>query len=75
MNKLYYDIGANVNLKSLFLSFILENLSAKVEKSFLKKNKRIIDATPGQIHQEIHLALEDLCGKRKAMNSLEAIQQ
>ena len=66
MNKLYYGIGADVNLKPLFLSSIPEDLSTEVKKSFLKKNKWIIDATPRQIHQEVHLALEDLCGKRKA---------
>ena len=66
MNKLYYGIGADVNLKPLFLSSIPEDLSTEVKKSFLKKNKWIIDATPEQIHQEVHLALKDLCEKRKA---------
>ena len=61
MSRLYYGIGADVNLKPHFLSFIPEDLSADVEKSFLRKNKRIIDATPGHIHQKIHPALEDLC--------------
>ena len=39
MNMLYYGIGADVNLKPLFFSSIPEDLSVKVEKSFLRKNK------------------------------------
>ena len=57
MNRLYYGICADVNLKPLFLFSIPEDLSVEVEKSFLRKNKRIIDTISGQIYQEIHLAL------------------
>jgi len=69
MLKLFYGIGVDPNLKQIFLTSIPKELSQQVEKSFLSRQRRIMDILLGEIQQEIHQCLEDLCLKRQMVKT------
>ncbi|OWM74410.1 hypothetical protein CDL15_Pgr013314 [Punica granatum] len=57
----------NISLKQAFLSSILASLAEAVERSLQTRRKRVIDCTVGEIQQEIHIALEDVCKKKEVI--------
>ncbi len=49
-----------ISLKQAFFSSIPEQLAGATERALQAKRKRVIDATGGELQQEVHLALEDI---------------
>ncbi|PKH70316.1 hypothetical protein CRG98_050072, partial [Punica granatum] len=67
MVRLFYELGADISLKQAFLSSIPASLEGAAERLLQARGKRVIDCTVGEIQQEIHVALEDACMKKQAI--------
>ena len=69
MNQLFYILGADVQLKHVFLNSVPLDLAKTVKKAFQNKKLRPMDATLAELHQELLLALEELCMRRQAFRT------
>lgn len=65
MIKIFYQLGVDPSLKPAFLSSLLKMLSDSAENYIHQRYSTILNASLGQIHQVVLLALEELCRKRK----------
>ncbi|KAF8011959.1 hypothetical protein BT93_I0169 [Corymbia citriodora subsp. variegata] len=69
MIKLFYLLGADWNLKPIFLASIPKELSQAAKKTLQQRQKTITEATLGEIQQAVHIAIEELCLRREAFRS------
>ena len=67
MTKLFYSLGADINLKQAFISSLPKSLADGAEMYIHNKYGSILNLTPGQIKQAVLLSLDDLCNKRKVI--------
>ncbi|OWM73764.1 hypothetical protein CDL15_Pgr026868 [Punica granatum] len=70
MVRLFYEFGADISLKQVFLSSIPATLAGAAERLLHDRGKRVIDCTVGEIQQEIHVALEDACLKKQVIKEV-----
>ena len=67
--KLFYDTRANLALKTVFPTSIPKDLAIIIARNFQIKRKKTLDATLGEIQQEVYLANNDSCQKRQIIKS------
>ncbi|KAH1129886.1 hypothetical protein J1N35_001264 [Gossypium stocksii] len=65
MTNLFCALGLNSNLKPVILSFILDPLQVTVNQALQRQNRDILQLTVGEIQQEVFIALEDICNRKK----------
>ena len=65
MTKLFFALGADINLKQAFISSLPKSLSDGAEMFIHNKYGSILNLSTGQIKQAVFLSLDDLCNKRK----------
>ncbi|PKI76592.1 hypothetical protein CRG98_002901 [Punica granatum] len=70
MVRLFYELGADISLKQVFLSSIPASLAGEAERLLQARGRRVIDCTVEEIQQEIHVALEDACMKKQAIKEV-----
>ncbi|KAL4318901.1 hypothetical protein GQ457_18G021790 [Hibiscus cannabinus] len=67
MTKLFYILGADINLKHTILASIPEILQNAITSHLQNRGRRIEELTIGEIQQETFMAIEELCEKRKVV--------
>ncbi|XP_027156875.1 uncharacterized protein LOC113758046 [Coffea eugenioides] len=67
MIKLFYSLGADINLKQPFISSLPKPLTDGAELYIHNKYGSVLNLTIGQIKQAVFLSLDDLCHKRKVI--------
>ena len=67
MIKLFYSLGADINLKQPFISSLPKPLADGAEMYIHNKYGSVLNLTIGQIKQAVFLSLDDLCHKRKVI--------
>lgn len=65
MTRLFCVLGLNPNLKPVILSSLLYPIQVAVNQALQKQNKDILQITVAELQQEIFIALEDICNRRK----------
>ncbi|KAG8498470.1 hypothetical protein CXB51_005019 [Gossypium anomalum] len=58
-------LALNPNLKPVILSSLLDPLQVVVNQALQKQNKDIRHITVGELQQEVFIALEDICNRRR----------
>ncbi|KAG8483875.1 hypothetical protein CXB51_022610 [Gossypium anomalum] len=65
MFQLFCTLGLHHNLKPVILSSLPAPIQVAVNQTLQRQNKDIIQLTIGEIQQEVFIALEDICNRRK----------
>ncbi|KAG8493395.1 hypothetical protein CXB51_010802 [Gossypium anomalum] len=65
MFQLFCALGLHPNLKPVILSSLPGPIQIAVNQALQQKNRDILQLTVGQIQQEVFIALEDICNRRK----------
>ena len=67
MTKLFFALGADINLKQAFVSLLPKSLADGAEMYIHNKYGSILNLSTGQIKQAVLLSLDDLCNKSKVI--------
>ncbi|KAG8472716.1 hypothetical protein CXB51_034748 [Gossypium anomalum] len=65
MFQLFCALGLHPNLKPVILSSLPGPIQIAVNQALQQRNRDILQLTVGQIQQEVFIALEDICNRRK----------
>ncbi|KAK9045323.1 hypothetical protein V6N11_059208 [Hibiscus sabdariffa] len=65
MTKLFYFLGADLNLKHTILASIPEVLQNAVTRHLQNSGRKVENLTIGEIQQETYMALEEICDRRR----------
>ncbi|KAG8493198.1 hypothetical protein CXB51_010612 [Gossypium anomalum] len=65
MFQLFCALGLHPNLKPVILSSLLGPIQIAINQALQQRNRDILQLTVGQIQQEVFIALEDICNRRK----------
>ncbi|KAH1114458.1 hypothetical protein J1N35_007836 [Gossypium stocksii] len=65
MTKHFCSLGLNNNIKPIILASIPDPLQVAVNQALQRQNKDILSLTAGKIQQEVSIALEDICNRKK----------
>ncbi|KAK8568400.1 hypothetical protein V6N12_006953 [Hibiscus sabdariffa] len=65
MTKLFYFLGADLNLKHTILASIPEVLQNAVTRHLQNNGRKVENLTIGEIQQETYMALEEICDRRR----------
>ncbi|KAG8488204.1 hypothetical protein CXB51_018358 [Gossypium anomalum] len=65
MFQLFCALGLHPNLKPVILSSLPGPIQIAINQALQQRNRDILQLTVGQIQQEVFIALEDICNRRK----------
>ncbi|KAK9032337.1 hypothetical protein V6N11_056608 [Hibiscus sabdariffa] len=69
MAKLFYFLGADLNLNHTILASIPEILQNAVSRHLQSTGKRVENLTIGEIQQKTYMALEEICDRKKIIKN------